>query len=153
MRNSIINEKMAGNYMDRNRAYQAAEQALRQASALLQSNSDSCVDGCTNSNVTDVGPAVNSMPSSWPINKDDPLFNFITTVKSKDKNNNLVSKIYLDEDKNIFVLSQYLINQLPDSMRPAGKESCKAYSIMSRGQGIDTRSIVMLQTIAFVCPI
>ena len=30
VRNSVLGEKMAGNYMDRNRAMQAAEQALRQ---------------------------------------------------------------------------------------------------------------------------
>lgn len=131
MRNTVINEKMAGNYMDRNRAYQAAEQALRQAVALLQSNADSCVDGCTNSNVTGVGPLVNAMPSVW----------------SDTNSHNLTL------GSGQLTSAKFLINQLPDSMRPSGKETCKAYSVMGRGQGIDSRSVVMLQTTAFVCPL
>nr|WP_314899217.1 PilX N-terminal domain-containing pilus assembly protein [uncultured Deefgea sp.] len=130
MRNSIVNEKMAGNYMDRNRAYQAAEQALRQASALLQSNADSCLDGCTNTNVTGVAASVNAMPSTWTYTNSHNV-----TLGSGQ-----------------LTTAKFLINQLPDSMRPAGKESCKAYSIMGRGQGIDARAVVMLQTTAFVCP-
>ncbi|WP_084282488.1 pilus assembly PilX family protein [Deefgea rivuli] len=135
MRNTIMNEKMSGNYMDRNRAYQAAEQALRQGSALLQANADSCLDGCTNSTVTGVGSIVTAMPSVW------------SDTNSKD--------IVLDttSGKEQLTSAKFLINQLPDSMRPTGKESCKAYSIMGRGQGIDARSVVMLQTTAFVCPL
>jgi type IV pilus assembly protein PilX len=48
--------------------------------------------------------------------------------------------------------AQFLINQLPDSMLPPGKNNCEVYSVIGRGQGIDPRSVVMLQTTAFVCP-
>lgn len=131
MRSTTMNEKMSGNYMDRNRAYQAAEQALRQGSALLQANSDSCLDGCTNSNVNGVGAVVTTMPSTW------------SDTNSKD--------LVLATGQ--LTSAKFLINQLPDALRPVGKESCKAYSIMGRGQGIDSRSVVMLQTTAFVCPL
>jgi type IV pilus assembly protein PilX len=131
MRSTILNEKMSGNYMDRNRAYQAAEQALRQASALLQANADVCVNGCTNSSVSGVGPVVTLMPSTWSDTNSQA-----TTLAT----GQLTS-------------AKFLINQLPDLMLPSGKTSCKAYSLMGRGQGIDTRSVVILQTTAFVCPL
>lgn len=136
MRNTIMNEKMAGNYMDRNRAYQAAEQALRQGSALLQTNSDSCLEGCTNTSATGnavsgVGPIALAMPDSW---------------------SDTDSKI-IDLGTGQLTTGKFLINQLPDAMRPLDKLACKAYSIMGEGKGIDPRSVVMLQTTAFVCPL
>ncbi|QKJ66200.1 hypothetical protein HQN60_05435 [Deefgea piscis] len=137
MRSTTMNEKMAGNYMDRNRAYQAAELALRQGSALLQANADSCLDGCSNATVTGVGPVVTAMPSVW----------------SDNLSTQAVIPVPTSSPAPAWVSAKYLINQLPDAMRPSDKTSCKAYSVMGRGQGIDTRSVVVLQTTAFVCPL
>jgi type IV pilus assembly protein PilX len=132
MRNTVFNEKMAGNHMDRNRAYQAAEQALRQGVALLQSNANVCVYGCTNSNLLGVGPSVTAIPSPsvWP----DTYSQNVTLANGQ------------------LTTAQFLINQLPDSMLPPGKNNCEVYSVIGCGQGIDPRSVVMLQTTAFVCP-
>ena len=48
MRGGMLGERMSGNYMDRNLAKLAAEQALTQGLAKLQSNSTTCLDiGCT----------------------------------------------------------------------------------------------------------
>ncbi|GHD64574.1 pilus assembly PilX family protein [Jeongeupia chitinilytica] len=133
MRVTTMNEKMAGNYMDRNRAYQAAEQALRQGESLLQNNAETCLSGCTGSNVNGVGAVAsgNAVPSTWSDNGASNA-NVITGQATSAK---------------------YLVNQLSDTLRPVDKSSCKAYSIMGRGQGIDSRSVVILQTIAYVCPV
>ncbi len=131
MRNTVFNEKMAGNHMDRNRAYQAAEQALRQGVALLQSNANVCVDGCTNSNLLGVGPSVNAIPNGWSATNSQN----VTLANGQ------------------LTTAQFLINQLPDSMLPSDKNDCKVYSVIGRGQGIDRRAVVILQTTAFACPL
>ncbi|MBE9609748.1 pilus assembly PilX family protein [Chitinilyticum piscinae] len=132
MRGTTLNEKMAGSYMDRHRAYQAAEQALRQGSALLQANAETCLDGCTNSNVVGTGPAsAGGLPTSW-----SDTHAVAATLASGQQSS-----------------GKFVINLLPDTLRPADKTSCKAYSVMGRGQGLDSRAVVVLQTTAFVCPI
>ncbi|QLG89206.1 hypothetical protein HQ393_13660 [Chitinibacter bivalviorum] len=132
MRSTTMNEKMAGNYMDRNRAFQAAEQGIRQASAFLQSNADACLSGCTNSNTSGSGPLVTSIPATW--------------------SNTYARDVSLGTGQ--LSSAKYLINQLPTTFLPTdgSKASCIPYSIMSRGQGIDSRSVVILQSTAFVCP-
>ncbi|MBM3116453.1 pilus assembly PilX family protein [Jeongeupia naejangsanensis] len=133
MRVTTMNEKMAGNYMDRNRAFQAAEQAMRQGESLLQNNAETCLSGCTGTNVSGVGSVAtgNTIPNTWSDNGSSSA-NMITGQATSGK---------------------YLVNQLSDTLRPSDKSSCKAYSIMGRGQGIDSRSVVVLQTIAYVCPV
>ncbi|AOY00950.1 PilX N-terminal domain-containing pilus assembly protein [Jeongeupia sp. USM3] len=133
MRTTTMNEKMTGNYMDRNRAYQAAEQALRQGEALLQNNADTCLTGCTNASVVGMGAAAaaNTMPNTW---SDTNAENAIVVTGQATS-------------------AKYLVNQLSDSFLPSDKAGCKAYSIMGRGQGIDARSVVILQSVAYVCPI
>ena len=137
MRSTTMNEKMAGNYMERNRAFQAAELALRQGTALLQTNAETCVDGCSNATVTGVGPVVTAMPSVWADNLSTQAVIPLPTTSPAPPS----------------ASAKYLINQLPDAMRPSDKTSCKAFSVMGRGQGIDARSVVVLQTTAFVCPL
>jgi type IV pilus assembly protein PilX len=133
MRSTTMNEKMAGNYMDRTRAYQAAEQGVRQAQALLQNNADSCLEGCTNANVVGTGAAVDEIPSVW------------SDINAAD--------VHLASGQQ--TSAKYLINLLPKKVLPANhsKDDCQPYSIMSKGQGIDSRSVVVLQITAFICPI
>ncbi|WP_051305081.1 pilus assembly PilX family protein [Chitinilyticum litopenaei] len=131
MRSTTLNEKMAGNYMDRNRAYQAAEQAMRQGAALLQANAEACLAGCSNADVVGVGTVANALPAAWS----DQHAGTATTSQGQQTS------------------GKYLINQLPDALLPADKSGCKAYSVMGRGQGLDQRAVVVLQTTALVCPI
>lgn len=133
LRSTNLNEKMAGSYMDRNRANQAAEQAIRQGIALLQANAESCLSGCTNNDIAGIGPVVTgtNLPSAW----EDQY-----AVQAAPVNGQTNS-------------AKYLINLLPDSQLPTDKADCKAYSIMGRGQGVDVRAVVILQTTTFLCPI
>lgn len=133
VRNTALNEKMAGNYMDRTNALQAAEQALRQGEAILAKNGDTCVSGCSVSAGT-VDPStveVASQPAEW-----SDVGATSATAASNQKTS-----------------GKYQIKLLTDASLPSGKAGCKAYSIMGRGQGLDSRSVVVLQTIAFVCSI
>ncbi|MBM5574228.1 PilX N-terminal domain-containing pilus assembly protein [Deefgea sp. CFH1-16] len=133
MRGTTMNEKMAGNYMERNRAYQAAEQGLRQGSALLQANAETCADGCNSMSVVGVADAVTAMPTAWSDTNSAEA-----TLASGQKSS-----------------ARYLINRLPNTLLPADKlaSACAAYSILARGQGADSSSVVVLQTTAFICPL
>lgn len=133
VRNTTMNERMAGNYMDRTRAMQAAEQALRQAETLLVTNGDMCVSGCA----VDAGTpsastaSVASIPTVWADAK------ATTMTKATDQGSS----------------GKFQVALLADTFLPTGKTGCKAYSLMGRGVGLDTRSVVVLQTIAFVCSV
>lgn len=133
VRNTSLNEKMAGNYMDRTRAQQAAEQALRQAEALLVANGDTCVTGCAVSAGTVVASSVNvtAMPSIW--------------------SDTGATTMGLATDQH--TSGKFQVAQLADAFLPAGKAGCKAYSLIGRGQGFDSRAVVVLQTVAFVCSV
>jgi type IV pilus assembly protein PilX len=131
---STISERMSGNHMDRGRANLAAEQAITQGLALLQGEGDTCLNsGCTNINLagTAAKHAATVAPSTWSDINAGPA-NFPDGQKWK-----------------------YLINWLSDvTFTPVGsaKADCKAYSIMGRGEGLSSQSVVILQTIAYICP-
>lgn len=135
VRSSVLGEKMAGNYMDRNRALQAAEQALRQGEAALlgADSGQTCLSGCsiTAGAVAASTASVNAIPSAWS----DPGSATITTAYGQ------------------LTTAKYQVNQLNDSLRAADKNDCKAYSVMGRGAGVDSRAVVLLQTVVYVCPI
>lgn len=133
VRNTSLNEKMAGNYMDRTRAQQAAEQALRQAEALLVANGDTCVTGCAVNAGAVVASSVHvtAMPSTWSD------AGATTMALATDQHTS----------------GKFLVAQLADVFLPAGKAGCKAYSLIGRGQGFDSRAVVVLQTVAFVCSV
>jgi type IV pilus assembly protein PilX len=129
-----INERMAGSYMDRNRAYQSAEMALRQGAAILQANADLCVEGCINTNnISGVTAASTTLPTTWV---DDDAANISPPAGQA-------------------VSGKFKISLLPDSFLPASKDpsACSAYSILGKGIGIDSATSVILQTVAFVCSI
>ncbi len=149
VRNTSLNEKMAGNYMDRTRAQQAAEQVLRQGVAALTHENCSASTGCTLTSLstapTSPGPAaVNAMPASWS------SVGAMNMIPYPDPNNPN------DTGKNIpqqLTSAQLSVALLADTFLPAGKAGCKAYSLMGRGVGLDSRSVVILQTVAYVCDI
>lgn len=132
VRNTALNEKMAGNYMDRTNALQAAEQALRQGEALLATNGDTCVSGCS---VTGGSVAASTADGTPPDVWSDTGATTATITSAQRTS------------------GKYQVKLLTDASLPSGKSGCKAYSIMGRGQGLDSRSVVVLQTIAFVCSI
>jgi type IV pilus assembly protein PilX len=131
---STISERMSGNYMDRGRANLAAQQGITQGLALLQDEGDACLNsGCINTNL--VGTAAENdttvAPSAWSDINSAPA---VLPAGQKWK---------------------YLINWLSNvSFTPVGsaRADCKAYSVMGRGQGLSSQSVVILQTIAYVCP-
>lgn len=150
MRSSTVSERMAGSHMDRGRAKMAAEQALVQGLAALQAGGSMCVDdGCTTANLATTGAAVTTtvMPSVWS-DTNAVLVPVSNTTAVEDT---------LDNSKDKITHGKFLINWLNNSAfttstPSTGKEGCKAYSIMGRGEGLVSTSVVVLQTIAYVCP-
>lgn len=136
VRSTTLSEKMSGNYMDRALAQQAAEQALRQGEALLLANGETCVSGCSipaTGNVAASSTTATMASISW------------SDASARD----------ITKPTGQATSAKYMINLLPDTDLPAAKlaDSCKAYSIMGQGKGLDSRSVVVLQTVAFICPI
>jgi len=147
VRGSSMGEQMAGGYMDRNRAMQAAEQALRKGQAILMTLDDAndplCLNGCDVINGTVTSPAVNpgfmAIPATWGA----------TTA------GNQTDFTIIDEEGGPVttnLTASYKIALLDDSLLGTDKAGCKAYSIMGKGAGIDSRTEVILQTIAYACP-
>jgi type IV pilus assembly protein PilX len=139
MRSSVLGERMAGNAMDRNLAKLAAEQAVTQGLAVLQANSVMCLDtGCTATNTPGVGIgdalAVATAPDEW-----SDTNSVKATTKAADQKGS----------------GKFLINLLSDaSFTPtlSDKSACRAYSVRGRGEGENSLTVVVLQTIAYVCP-
>jgi len=131
VRGTTMNERMAGNNMERTRAYQAAEQALQQGMVVLRDDGDACVTstGCTAG--VGIGAVLTSPPSVW---------------------NSTNAASLTPASGQATTAGSYLINQLTGTL-PAGKASCIAYSIMGKGQGKSSESVVVLQTVAYVCPV
>ncbi len=139
VRNTTLGEKMAGSYMDRTRAQQAAEQAIRQGEAILVANGKTCYKGCAVSSsaiVTSTTAAENALPTVWPVSDAGAVT--VTTATGQ------VST------------AKYVVVRLTTAFRPSDASNplskCMPYSIMGKGVGADTRSIVILQTVALVCP-
>lgn len=137
MRLANVSERMAGSSMDRGRAKMAAEQALTQGLALLQGAGSTCLDaGCTNVNLAGAGAehTAATLPAGWSDNGSTAI-----TLASGQLSS-----------------AKFLINWLSDAstFTPAtgSKSLCKAYSIMGRGVGLNSASVVVLQTIAYICP-
>lgn len=142
MRSSTVSERMAGSHMDRGRAKLAAEQAITQGLAALRTGGSICVEvGCTSANLATTGVAYTTavLPSAWS----DTNAIDVTTATGQ-----LTSAKYLINWLN----NSSFTNPVPPSVIPTGKEDCKAYSIMGRGVGLASTSVVVLQTIAYVCP-
>jgi type IV pilus assembly protein PilX len=150
MRSSTVSERMAGSHMDRGRAKMAAEQALVQGLAALKTGGTICVeDGCTTANLATTGAAVTTtvMPSVWSDTNAVEVPILHTTVVEDPS----------DTSRNKVTHGKFLINWLNNSAfttstPSTGKETCKAYSIMGRGVGLASTSVVVLQTIAYACP-
>ena len=126
---STMGERMSGNHMDRMLAKQTAELAVRQGLGFLQNNAETCLDACGTTEGIGALWTGNALPTTW----DNTGARDITGGNTG---------------------GRYLIRQLPDSFRPADKPAdCKPYSVMGQGNGRDDRTQVLIQTVAFVCPL
>lgn len=154
---TTMNERMAGNHMDRGRAYAAAERALTQAQDFLRTNANQCLAaGCVGNDLSASGTAIAGttiltgtgrastdavLPDTWP---DNPEPGIVAVTNGVD-----MPPIVPGEDAS----SQYLINWLNNPVfNLPGRADCKSYSVMGRGVGIDTNTTVLLQTVAHICP-
>ena len=146
-RTTLLNEWMAGSYMDRTRAYQAAEQSIQQAKALMTATVASvdygelCLGGCAVSaakTVTASTVQATALPAVWSD----------VTAATMDQTSESTAGGPLATGK-------YFVTQLNNTFLPSDRLAlgCKAYSIVGRGQGLDSRTVVVLQTVAFVCPV
>ncbi|MEI7430438.1 MAG: PilX N-terminal domain-containing pilus assembly protein [Betaproteobacteria bacterium] len=134
VRTSTMNEKMSGGYMDRSLAQNLAELAIAEGQESLVSsedNADKCRSGCSVTGLTAVtaNATAADLPSNWPSN-DAGAINSSNGVKAK-----------------------FVVTLLADTAIPSGNKQskCKPYSIMGRGEGNDSRTVVVLQVVAFVC--
>ena len=134
IRGTTLNERMSGSAMERARAYQAAEQAMQQGMSVLITDGTQCVTstGCTAGD-SGYGGTAAVLPTAW--NSSGAAS--ITTAAGQ------------------LTSASFVINKLPEATYvPSTKSGCMAYSVMGRGQGLNSisPSTVVLQTIAFVCP-
>ena len=134
LRNTTMSERMSGNHMDRTRAYETAEQGITQGLAVLQNNPDACLSGCTSAsgiNNAGLGASSTTLPSSW---SDTDAVDITKATGQKTG-------------------GKFVINQLTDAgFVPTAKAGCMPYSVMAKGVGLDSNTTVILQTIAFACP-
>ncbi len=139
---TTMGEQMAGNHMDRARAQIAAEQALTQGLAVLQTNAvlsatvlaDPCLDGCDGTHGTTAKSTAATLVSTW-----------------SDTGAQTASNTAWSATSGVPTASaKYSITWQDNAA--FDKPDCKAYSVMGRGQGFNSNSVVVLQTIAYVCP-
>lgn len=142
VRNTTLSEKMSGSYLDRNLAQQAAEQALRQGEAILVANGELCNTGCQ---VTGGSVSASATKSEFSAVVWDESAAASITKSTGQKTS-----------------AKYLVKLLSDSAKPgypsyadpyAAMADCRPYSIMGKGVGLDSRTVVLLQTVALVCPV
>lgn len=131
---NIMGEQMAGNQMDRARAQMAAEQAITQALANLQTNGVACLDGCDGTNNTTAKDTSTTLRSTW---NDTGAIAATDTAWSANSGDPKAS-------------AKYSITWQDNAA--FNKPDCKAYSVMGRGQGFNSNSVVVLHTVAYVCP-
>ena len=137
-------ERTSGSYMDRTRAFQAAEQALVQGKALLMDNADVCVAGCivgaskVVSASASLGDRVGfSVASDW--DGSAAVANDATLTGT----GSAQFKIALLSDTDL---------RNPDDPTGTPRTNCTPYSILGQGEGM-AGGEVRLQTVVWLCPI
>lgn len=146
VRVNTMGERMAGSYLERNRAFQAAEQAIMEANATLMANPDVCFEsilGCAiaaNGQVTALSggtslPSLNPLPSTWDSTRAVTISLASGQVSS----------------------GQYTVTRTAETSMPVAGggtvSDCKSYSVMGRGVGQDTKAVVLLQTVVWLCDV
>jgi type IV pilus assembly protein PilX len=141
---TTMNERMAGNHMDRGRAYAAAERALTQAQDFLRTNANQCLAaGCVGNDLSESGTAIAGIT--------------ILPGTGREFTDAVLPSTWADSEPDAVppgdAPSQYLINWLSDpAFNLPGRADCKSYSVRGRGEGINANTEVLLQTVVHVCP-
>lgn len=152
VRSNQLNERMAGGYMDRTLAFQAAEQALQEGRALLVANSATCFDstlGCSivPASAGAASATVTSLPGGTVLGSMNPLPT--TWDSSKAVAVNLASG---QKSTGAFTVTRLSGTSMPVSGGGTVSD-CKAYSILGRGVGMDATTVVLLQAVVWMCGI
>ncbi|PHV11429.1 pilus assembly PilX family protein [Chitinimonas sp. BJB300] len=152
---SIQSEKMSGSHMERNRAFQAAERALRQGELILRKNGSTCkdspfcvkgqksADGKTTFGTKDgVGVSLSDADLQKQVLKGFPtgdisVFEYVVASSSTPAKETYYS---------------FLINHINDVTPVGDKADCTPYSIMAKGKGAGDKAEVVLQSVVFLCP-
>lgn len=149
VRSNVLNERMTGAYMDRTRAYQAAEQAVQQGKALLMSNTTICFESALGCSVAATGTATaipsgttlpTSMPNTWAT-AGTPVPMDLASAQTGYSSGSFAITRFRDA-----------AGQGMPKGGGAFDANCKAYSIMGRGQGADADAVVILQVVTWLCP-
>ena len=131
---TTMGEQMAGNHMDRSRAQMAAEQAITQGLAVLQAHGEDCLEGCNQTHGTTAKSTAATPVSAW----------------SDTDAQTATATAWSDDNSKPKATARYSITWQDNAA--FDKTDCKAYSVMGRGVGFNSESVVVLQTIAYVCP-
>lgn len=142
VRTTTSGERTSGSYMDRTRAFQAAEQALAQGKALLMDNADQCLDpGCSIGTSKVAGAAVAPVAFS--------------TVSDWSNTDAITADLASAQDGSAYYKITHLLatGGLRDLDNPGTPHAdCRPYSVMGRGVGLAGGEVV-LQTVVWLCPI
>lgn len=147
VRSNVLNERMAGAYMDRTRAFQAAEQAIQQGKAALMSNTAVCFEsalGCSfaaNGTATAIASGTQlptTMPESWA-GAGTPVAMTLASSQTGCSSGS-------------FAITRFNHAGLENTIGGTPDSNCKAYSIMGRGQGTDADAVVIIQVVTWLCP-
>lgn len=130
---NTMGEHMAGNHLDRARAQMAAEQAITQGLADLQTNGLDCLTGCDGTFNTTAKNTTNLLRSAW-----------------SDTNARTASSTAWSNTAGTPTASAKYSITWQDNVA-FRKTDCEAYSVMGRGQGFNSQSVVILHTVAYVC--
>lgn len=139
MKTTTTGERASGSYLDRTRAFQAAEQALVQGKALLMQNADQCLDGCA------IGASKVASASPTQV--------AFSTLSAWTDTNKIVATLTGSQASSAaYVITQLSENSLASPASGASRNDCRAYSIMGRGAGVGG-GVVVLQTVVWLCPV
>lgn len=155
VRTNLLNERASGGYMDRTRAFQAAEQAIQQGKALLMANTTLCFESALGCSVNSGGQVSaiasgTTLPNTLP-NGGSWVDGQAVTISPSPKPDGTTQ------------YTKYMVTRLANTSlvtptETGGTQSylqsnCKAYSIIGRGVGMDSSAVVMLQVVTWLCPI
>ncbi|MEX0731360.1 MAG: PilX N-terminal domain-containing pilus assembly protein [Aquisalimonadaceae bacterium] len=145
MRGSILEERMAGGLQDHNRAFQAAEAALRDAERYLQS---ATLDPFDNNNGLYALNAANRPAWATPVSAAATDGGVITYANSRPGAGSQAPAI-----PGVAAQPQYLIEVFPPVPSPGGSleagvplDDLEQYRVTARGFGGNASSVVILQS-------
>lgn len=161
VRTNLLNERASGGYMDRTRAFQAAEQAIQQGKALLMANTTLCFESALGCSVS--GGQVSAIASGTTPLLNDATYSSNLPTGASWADGRAVTISPSTKSDGTAQNTKYMVTRLANTSlvtptETGGTQSylqsnCKAYSIIGRGVGMDSNAVVMLQVVTWLCPI